>query len=171
MAQQVKAIPDGYHTMRPMLTVRDMARAIEFYKKAFNAQELSRMDGPDGKLMHAELKIGNSIFMLGEENPRWGSQSPLLLKGTPISRYLFVENADAAFKQAVNAGAKVEMPVADMFWGDRAGSVADPSGHRWWLATHKEDLTPDQMKQRAQKFFAEQAQAGAQRPQPAESRK
>ena len=167
MSQQVKAIPDGYHTMTPGLTVRDAARAIEFYQKAFNAQQLFRMDGPDGKIMHAELKIGNSIFMLGEENPQTGCHSPASLKGTPTALYLYVENADAAFNQAVSAGAKVEMPVADMFWGDRGGNVSDPSGHRWWVATHKEDLTPDQIKQRAQKFFAEQAKAGAQKPQPA----
>jgi len=171
MAQQVKAIPDGYHTITPMLSVRDAARAIEFYKKAFNAQQLFRMDGPDGKLMHAELKIGNSIFMLGEENQERGCPSPASLNGTPISLYLYVENVDAAFNQAVNAGAKVEMPVADMFWGDRFGQVSDPFGHRWSLATHKEDVTPEQMKQRAQQFFAEQAQASAQRPQPAQAGK
>ena len=165
MAQPVKAIPDGYHTITPMLTVRDAARAIEFYKKAFNAQQLYRMNGPDGKVMHAEIKIGNSICMLGEENPQMGCQSPVTLKGTPISLYLYVENVDAAFNQAVKAGAKVEMPVADMFWGDRFGQVSDPSGHRWSLATHKEDLTPEQVGQRAQKFFAENAKAGAQRPQ------
>ena len=157
MAQQVKAIPDGYHTMTPMLTVRDMAQTIEFYKKAFNAKELSRMDGPDGSLMHAELKIGDSMFMLGPENLKMESKSPLTLKGAPGAIYLYVENADAAFNQAVKAGAKVVMPVADMFWGDRAGSVSDPSGHQWWVATHKEDMTPEQMKQRAQQFFAERA--------------
>ena len=171
MAQPVKTIPDGYHTMTPMLTLPDVAQAIEFYKKAFNAQELNRMDGPDGNLMHAELKIGNSIFMLGQENPQMGNASPATLKGTPISLYLYVEQADAAFNQAVQAGATVVMPVADMFWGDRGGHVIDPFGHRWWVATHKEDLTPEQMKQRAQQFFAEQAKAGAQRPQSAGSRK
>jgi len=171
MAQRVNAIPDGYHTMTPALTVRDMARAIEFYKKAFNAQERSRMDGPDGQLMHAEMKIGNSIFMLGPENPQMGSKSPLALNGTPVALYLYVENADAAFDQAVSAGAKVEMPVADMFWGDRTGSVIDPFGHRWWVGTHKEDMTPDQMKQRAQQFFAEQAKTGAQHPQSAGAKK
>ena len=170
MAENVKAIPEGYHTITPMLTVRDAARAIEFYEKAFNAQQLYRMDGPDGKIMHAELKIGNSIFMLGEENQQMNCSSPLTLKGTPVSLYLYVENVDAAFNQAVKAGAKVEMPVSDMFWGDRFGQVSDSSGHRWSLATHKEDVTPTQMKQRAQQFFAEQAKAGAQRPQPAETR-
>ena len=171
MAQQVKAIPDGYHTITPALTIRDAARAIEFYKKAFNAQQLDRLDGPDGKVVHAALKIGNSLFMLGEENLQMGCPSPLTLNGTPNSLYLYVENANAAFNQAVNAGAKVEMPVADMFWGDRAGQITDPFGHRWWLATHKQDLTPEQIKQGAQKAFAEMAQAGAQRPQPAQARK
>ena len=171
MAQQVQAIPAGYHTMTPMLSVRDAARAIEFYKKAFNAQQLVRMDSPDGKIMHAELQIGNSIFMLGEENPQMNCLSPQSLNGTPISLYLYVENVDSAFNQAVKAGAKVEMPVGDMFWGDRFGQVSDPFGHRWSLATHKEDVTPDQMKQRAQQFFAEQAKAGAQRHEPAGSRK
>ena len=165
MAQQANAVPEGYHTMTPMLTVRDAARAIEFYITAFNAQQRHRMDDPDGKVMHAEMKIGNSIFMLGEENPQMSCLSPLTLKGTPISLYLYVDNVDAAFQQAVKAGAKAEMPVSDMFWGDRFGQVSDPFGHRWSLATHKEDLTPEQMKPRAQQFFAEQAKAGAQRPQ------
>lgn len=171
MAQQVQAIPDGYHTITPALTIRDAARAIEFYKKAFNAQPLDRLDGPDGKVMHASLKIGNSLFMLGEENPHMGAQSPLTLKGTPVSLYLYVENVDAAFTQAVNAGAKVEMPVSDMFWGDRVGQVSDPFGHCWWVATHKQDLTPEQTKQGAQQAFAAQSQASAQRPQPAGLRK
>ena len=174
MAQQVKAIPDGYHTITPALTIRDAARAIEFYEKAFNAQQFDRLDGPDDKVMHASLKIGNSFFMLGEENPQMGASSPMTLSGTPVSLYLYVENVDVAFNQAVTAGAKVEMPVADMFWGDRVGQVSDPFGHRWWLATHKQDLTPEQIKQDAQKAgcFAEKTQqAGAQRPQPAQVRK
>ena len=167
MSQQVKTIPDGYHTMTPGLTVRDAARAIEFYQKAFNAQQLFRMDSPDGKVMHAELKIGNSIFMLAEENPAMGCASPVSLKGTPISLYLYVEDADAAFAQAVKAGATVVMPVTDMFWGDRHGQVTDPFGHRWSLATRKEDVSPQELEQRAQKFFAQSATAGVQRPQPA----
>ena len=171
MAQQVKAIPDGYHTITPTLTIRDAARAIEFYKKAFNAQQLYRMDGPDGKVVHAELKIGNSIFMLGEENPAMGCNSPKSLNGMTISLYLYVENVDAAFAQAVKAGATVVMPVTEMFWGDRHGQVTDPFGHRWSLATHTEDVSPEQLKQRAQKFFAQDAPAGTQHPQPATTRK
>ncbi len=154
MPNPVKAIPDGYHTVTPALTVRDGAKAVEFYKRAFGAREAFRMDGPDGKLMHAELKIGDSSIMLGEENLQWGAQSPEFLKGTPVSLYLYVPHVDAAFAQAVAAGAKALKPVADMFWGDRQGEVSDPFGHRWSLATHKEDLTPEQIKQGAQEFFA-----------------
>lgn len=154
MARQVKAIPDGYHTITPALTVRDAAQAIEFYKTAFNAQQLERLDGPDGKVMHAGLQIGNSRFILGEENLQMGCSSPLTLNGTPNALYLYVEQVDAAFKQAVNAGAKVEMPVAEMFWGDRTGQLSDPFGHRWWLATHTQDLTPEQIKRGAQQACA-----------------
>ena len=128
------------------------------------------MDGPNGTIMHAELQIGNSIFMLGAENPQTNCLAPVTLKGTPVSLYLYVENVDAAFNQAVSAGAKVEMPVSDMFWGDRYGQVSDPSGHRWGLTTHQEDVTPEQMTQRAKKFFAEQAQSAPPRPQSAGSR-
>ena len=154
MPHPVKAIPDGYHTVTPVLTVRNGVKAVEFYKRAFGAREVFRMDGPDGKLMHAELKIGDSTIMLGEENPQWGCQSPESLKGTPVSLYLYVPDADAAFAQATAAGAKALKPVDDMFWGDRQGEVTDPFGHRWSLATHKEDLTPEQISQRAQEFFA-----------------
>jgi uncharacterized glyoxalase superfamily protein PhnB len=154
MARQATAIPDGYHTITPALSIRDAARAVEFYQQAFNAQQLDRLEGPDGKVMHAALKIGNSILMLGEEHPQMGAPSPLTLNGTPVSLYLYVEDADAAFSQAVKAGAKIELPVSDQFWGDRTGQVSDPFGHRWWLATHKEDLTPAQIKQRAAKAMA-----------------
>jgi len=154
MAQQVKAIPDGYHTITPGLTVRDGAKAVEFYKRAFGAQQVFRMDRPDGRLMHAELQIGTSRIMLGEEYPQQGCQSPESLKGTPVSFYLYVPDADAAFAQAIAAGAKAVKPVSDMFWGDRQGEVSDPFGHRWSVATHQEDLTPEQIGQRSQEFFA-----------------
>jgi len=154
MAQHVKAIPDGYHTVTPGLTVRDGAKAIAFYQRAFGAQQVFRMDRPDGRLMHAELKIGDSKIMLGEEYPQMGCQSPESLKGTPVSFYLYVADADAAFAQAIAAGAKAVKPVSDMFWGDRQGEVSDPFGHRWSVATHQEDLTPEQIEQRAQEFFA-----------------
>ena len=127
MAQQVNAIPKGYHTVTPALIVRDGAKAIEFYKRAFGAQQLFRMDRPDGGLGYAELKIGDSILMLGEENPQWGCQSPELLKGTPVSFYLYVPDADAAFTRAIAAGATALKPVSDMFWGDRQGEVSDGS--------------------------------------------
>jgi PhnB protein len=150
MTTKVKPIPEGYHTITPYLIVKDGPRAIEFYKKAFGAQELFRMAGPDGKIAHAELQIGNSRFMLGTESPQTGSQSPETLKGTPVGLFLYLEDVDAAFKRAVDAGAKATQPPQDMFWGDRYGKVADPFGHEWQLATHKEDVAPAEMDKRAQ---------------------
>ena len=149
MTTKVKPIPDGYHTITPYLIVKDGPRAIEFYKKAFGAQELFRMAGPDGKIAHAELQIGNSRFMLGTESPQMGSQSPETLKGTPVGLFLYLEDVDAAFKRAVDAGARATQPPQDMFWGDRYGKVADPFGHEWQLATHKEDVAPAEMDKRA----------------------
>ena len=156
MAKQAKPIPDGYHAVTPHLVVREAAKAIEFYKKAFGAEEMARMPGPDGKLvMHAQLKIGDSIVMLGDEFPqmqRW--VSPQQLKGTTIALHLYVKDVDQAFKRAVDAGATVSMPVMDTFWGDRYGRVTDPWGHEWSLATHKRDLTLDEIAKGAQAFFA-----------------
>lgn len=148
----VKPIPDGYHSLTPYLVVSGGAAAIDFYRKAFGAQELMRMPGPDGKLMHAEIKIGDSILMLGDENPQMGARSPKSLGGTPASVLLYVENVDAVFDRAVKAGAKVVMPVEDMFWGDRYAKLEDPFGHLWQLATHKEDVTPEEMGRRAAAF-------------------
>lgn len=150
-----KPIPDGFHTVTPALTVRDGARVIEFLKKALGAQELMRMPGPDGKtIMHAELKIGDCIVMLSEEQPTMGCRAPASV-GAPTSYlYVYVPDVDAAFKRAVDAGAKVLMPVANMFWGDRFGQVEDPSGHRWGLATHQEDVLPEEMSRRQKQFFA-----------------
>jgi PhnB protein len=150
MTTKVKPIPEGYHTITPYLIVKDGPRAIEFYKKAFGAQELFRMAGPDGKIAHAELQIGNSRFMLGTEAPEMGSRSPETLKGTPVGLFLYLEDVDTAYKRAVDAGAKAQQPPQDMFWGDRYGKVADPFGHEWQLATHKEDVTPEEMGKRAQ---------------------
>jgi len=157
-----KPIPDGYHSITPTLTVRNGAEAIEFYKRAFGAQELMRFPGPDGKsLMHAELKIGDSVFMLSEEMP--GSpQAPVSVGGPTGSLYLYVQDADAAFKQAVSAGAKVLMPVTDMFWGDRFGQVEDPSGHRWGIATHTRDLSPQEIERGAREFMASPGQSSGQ---------
>ena len=154
MPSNVKAIPEGYQSVTPDLVLRDAAQAIEFYKKAFGARELMRFHTPDGKIGHAEIKIGNSIVMLCDENPQGGCAAPASLNGTTTMLFLYVEDVDAAFQQAVTAGATVAMQVADMFWGDRSGQIQDPFGHRWLLATHQEDLTKDQIEQRAQEFFA-----------------
>ena len=158
MPGQVQPIPKGYHSVTPYLTVNNGAAAIEFYKKAFGAQEVVRMDGPPGKIGHAELRIGDSVVMLADEFPGAGSRSPQSLGGTCAGIFLYVQDVDKAFQQAVDAGAKVEMPLADMFWGDRYGKLSDPFGHSWSLATHKEDVAPEEMKKRAQKAMAEMAQ-------------
>lgn len=139
-----KAVPDGMHTITPHLVCGDAIAAIDFYKRAFNAVELMRLPGPDGKLMHAQLRIGDSLLMLAEENPKWAF-SPLTLKGSPVTIHLQVENVDAVVEQAVAAGAKMTMPVSEMFWGDRYGYVVDPFGHQWAVATHTRDLTHDEI--------------------------
>jgi PhnB protein len=149
MKTNVKPVPDGYHTVTPYLIVKDGARAIEFYKNAFGAKEIFRMLGPDGKIGHAEIQIGDSRIMLGSESPQMGSRSPETLKGTPVGIFVYLEDVDAAFKRAVSAGAKEQQPPQDMFWGDRYGKVIDPFGHEWQLATHKEDLTPEEVGRRA----------------------
>lgn len=141
----VKPIPDGYHTLTPYMTVRDAARAIEFYKQAFGAEEKGVMNGPDGKIMHAELRIGDSIFMLADEFPQYGSLSPQSTGGAGMGLHIYVEDVDAAFERATKAGASVEMPVSDMFWGDRYGKLADPFGHKWSIATHKRDMSMEDM--------------------------
>jgi len=141
-----------------MLTVREVDKAIDFYKRALGAEERMRFKGPDGKsIMHAEVKVGDSIIMLGGEHVEQGCRGPQTLGGTPVTLYLFVEDVDKAFNRAVSAGATVTMPVADMFWGDRCGEVVDPFGHKWFLATHKEDLSQDEMQERGKAFFAEMA--------------
>lgn len=142
----VKAIPEGYHSITPFLTIRDAARAIDFYKKAFGAKERGVMKGPDGKVMHAELLIGDSVIMLSDEFPDFGALSPQALGGSPSGLHIYVENVDSAFDQAVKAGAQVEMPVAEQFWGDRYGRLKDPFGHKWSIATHTRDLSMDDMK-------------------------
>jgi uncharacterized glyoxalase superfamily protein PhnB len=143
----VKPIPDGYHTLTPYMTVRDAARAIDFYKKAFGAVERGVMKGPDGKVMHAELKIGDSVFMLADEFPEYGALSPQSTGGAGMGLHIYLEDVDSAFDRAVQAGANVEMPVSDMFWGDRYGKLADPFGHKWSIATHKRDMSPEQMEE------------------------
>jgi len=142
----VKPIPEGYHTLTPFLTVRDAVSAIEFYKQAFGAVERGVAKGPDGKIMHAELKIGDSIIMLSDEYPEFGSLSPLSTSGAGMGLHIYIDGVDAAFDRAVKAGAKVDMPVMDQFWGDRYGKLTDPFGHKWSIATHTKDLSMDEMK-------------------------
>jgi PhnB protein len=144
----VKPIPEGYHTATPYLIVNDAAGAIDFYQRAFGATEVMRFDH-GGKIGHAEIRIGDSPIMLADEHPEMGARSPQTLGGSPITILLYVEDVDAVFTQAVAAGAKVQRPVEDKFYGDRAGSVEDPFGHVWHIATHKEDLTLEEMYKRA----------------------
>jgi PhnB protein len=145
----VKPVPDGYHSVTPYLIVNDGTRALDFYKRAFGATELMRFAAPGGKVGHAEIKIGDSPIMLSDEAPEMDARSPQAFGGTPVSIVLYVEDVDATFKQAVAAGARVQRPVEDKFYGDRSGSVTDPFGHVWHLSTHKEDLTPEELKRRA----------------------
>jgi uncharacterized glyoxalase superfamily protein PhnB len=142
-----KPVPDGYHTLTPFLTVRDAARAIEFYKNAFGAEVRGGVaKGPDGKVMHAELKIGDSIIMLSDEYPDFGALSPQSIGGSAMGLHIYLDGVDTAFDRAVKAGATVEMPVMDQFWGDRYGKLKDPFGHKWSIATHVKDLSMDEMK-------------------------
>src|SRR5215470_17353826 len=143
MANAVSYIAEGFHTVTPALTVKGGAKAIDFYKKAFGAEEIMRMDGPNGAIMHAEIKIGDSIIMLGDEYPDFGHKAPLP-NHCSSSLHLYVPDVDKAFKRAVDAGCTVKMPVMDMFWGDRYGKVTDPFGHVWGIATHKEDVSPEE---------------------------
>ena len=154
----VKPIPEGYHTLTPYLTVMDAARAIEFYKQAFGAQERGVMKGPDGKVMHAELKIGDSIVMLADEFPEYGSLSPQSSGGAGMGLHIYVDGVDAAFDRAVKAGAQVEMPVSDQFWGDRYGKLKDPFGHKWSIATHTKDMSADEMKRNMDEAMKKMAQ-------------
>jgi PhnB protein len=147
----VKPIPDGYHAVTPYLSVAGAAAAIDWYKKVFAAREVMRMPGPDGKVGHAEIEIGGSKIMLADEFPQMNSRGPKSIGGTPVQIHLYVTDVDAVFAQAVAAGAKVLRPVADQFYGDRAGGFEDPFGHLWHVATHKEDLTPEEIAKRAPK--------------------
>ncbi|MBV9959061.1 MAG: VOC family protein [Acidobacteria bacterium] len=150
---QVKAIPDAYKGATPYLCVNDAAGAIEFYKKAFGATELQRMEAPGGKIAHAELKIGEGIIMLADEFPEMGFVSPQTLGGSPITLYLYFEDVDAVAESAVAGGAKLLKPVEDQFYGDRSGRLEDPYGHIWGIATHKEDLSEEEVKRRAAAMF------------------
>ena len=153
----VKPIPEDMHSLTPHLVCAGAADAIEFYKKAFKAVETARLPGPGGKLMHAAVRIGDSTLMLVDENPQYGSLGPKSLKGSPVTIHLYVEDADATVAQAVAVGAKVTMPVQEMFWGDRYGQLEDPFGHRWSVATHVRDMTPEEMQRSMAKMMEEHA--------------
>lgn len=148
---RVKPVPDGMHTVTPHLICAGAADAIEFYKKAFKAVEMERMGGPQGKLIHALIRIGDSAVMLVDEFPDWGSFGPKSLKGSPVTIHLYVEDVDAMVKRAVAAGAKITMPLEDTFWGDRYCKLEDPFGHQWSVATHVRDVSPEEMQQAAKK--------------------
>ena len=158
MASAVKAIPEGYHTATPYLVVHDAARAIEFYKRAFDATELYRMQGPQGKIAHAEIKVGDSVIMLADEMQGTTNRSPQSIGGTTGGIMLYVNDVDSAFQKAVNAGGKVEAPLENMFWGDRYGKLTDPFGHSWSLATHKEDVAPAEMEKRMHAAMAKMSE-------------
>ncbi len=149
MTSEVKPIPEGYHSITPYLIIKGAAEAIEFYRKAFGATELFRMAQPDGRIGHAEIKIGDSAIMLADEFPEMGHQSPAALGGSPVSLLLYVEDVDGVYAQALSSGAKPDRPVEDKFYGDRGGSLIDPFGHVWHIATHIEDVTPEEMEKRA----------------------
>jgi PhnB protein len=152
----VKPIPDGYHSVTPYLIVKGAANALEFYKKAFGATELMRMAGPGGCVMHAEVKIGDSPIMLADEFPEMGARSPQTIGGSPVSICLYVEDVDAVAGKAIAAGAKVLRPVKDQFYGDRSGTFEDPFGHTWTISTHKEDVSPEEMRRRSEAFMKQQ---------------
>ncbi|MDW0163784.1 MAG: VOC family protein [Nitrososphaeraceae archaeon] len=152
---QIKKIPEGYHSITPVLIVKDGDAAIEFYKKGFDVEERHRMKSPDGRVAHAELKLGDSIFMLSDEYPEMKCHSPNSIGGSPVSMYVYVEDVDELFNRAVSAGAKVLDPVKDQFWGDRHGRLEDPFGHLWSIATHKKDLSEEEMKRAAEAAFSQ----------------
>jgi PhnB protein len=159
MAKAKSAIPEGFHTVTPQLILDNAAQAIDWYKKALGAEEVSRATGPDGKILHADLKIGNSHIMVNDA--MGGAKGPKAFGGSPTSLWVYVDNADALFNRAVGAGAKVEPgpmgQISDQFWGDRCGTINDPQGYRWTIATHKEDLTPQEMKQRQDEWMKKMA--------------
>jgi PhnB protein len=159
MTSKANPIPEGYHTATPYLIVGDAAAAIDFYKAAFGATELMRMEAPGGKVGHAEIKVGNSPIMLADEVPDMGYLSPQSLGGTPVSIVLYVEDVDETAGRAVAAGAKVIKPVADQFYGDRSGTFADPFGHHWHIATHMEDVSHEEMERRLEAAKGQHAQA------------
>ena len=163
MPNQVRPIPEGYHSVTPYLVVNGAAQAIDFYQRAFGAKEIMRMNAPNGKIGHAELRIGDSVIMLSDEMPGGSVRSPQSIGGTTAGVFIYVDRVDTVFKNAVSAGAKVTTPLADMFWGDRYGQLTDPFGHSWSVATHIEDVAPEEMQKRMKAEMAkthEHAHAG-----------
>ena len=158
---KVKPVPDDMHTITPHLVCAGAADAIEFYKKAFRAVEEARLPGPNGRLMHALIRIEGSAVMLVDEMPEWGALGPKSLKGSPVTIHIYVENVDAFVKRAVDAGAKVTMPVEDMFWGDRYGKLEDPFGHHWSVATHVRDVSMEEARQAMEKMGADCSKTSA----------
>ena len=154
MPEQVKAVPPGFHTLTPHLVVRKAEQALEFYKNAFGAEVLHVAHMPDGKVMHASLRIGDSMLMLNDEFPDYGTLSPLSTGGSAVTIHIYTENVDAAFNRALSAGAQVKMPLADQFWGDRYGVVADPFGHKWSLGAHIKDMSPEEMQREQDRAMA-----------------
>jgi PhnB protein len=154
MAGTARPIPEGHHTVTPYLSVRNGGKAMEFYTTAFGARERYRLMMPDGRLGHGELTLGDSVIMLADEFPEYGSTGPETIGGTPVTIHLYVEDVDAFVKKAVAAGARERKPVMDQFYGDRSGQIEDPFGHVWWVATHKEDVPPEELEKRARAMFA-----------------
>jgi PhnB protein len=157
MAKKAQAIPKGYHTVTPNLIVAGAVRAIDFYQQAFGAEEIMRFPGPDGKIMHAEIRIGDSVIMLADEMVEQNARGPKAIGATSVGFFIYGDNVDASWKRALDAGATAIMPLADQFWGDRSGLIEDPFGHRWWLAQHTQDLTPEEIRKAAEEFFAQTA--------------
>ncbi|HLN73170.1 MAG TPA: VOC family protein [Prolixibacteraceae bacterium] len=156
MEKKISAIPEGFNTLSSYISVNDAKAAIEFYKTAFGAKETGRINMPDGSVAHAELQIGDSKIMLAEENPQWGNQSPRTLGGSPVTLCIYVDDVDSVFQKALQAGAKTtgDMDVKDQFYGDRAGSLTDPFGHKWSIMTHKEDVSFEEMQKRMDAMFS-----------------
>lgn len=159
MNTQVKPIPEDMHSLTPYLVCAGAADAMEWYKRAFGATEGGRLQGPDGKLMHGMVRIGDSALMLTDENPQWGALGPKSLPSSPVTIHLYVENVDEVFARAVEQGATAKMPPTDMFWGDRFGALIDPFGHSWSIATHVRDVSPEEMQQAAKMGCSENAEA------------
>lgn len=158
---QAQAVPEDFHTLTPHLVVRDAMRAIDFYERAFGAEEVRVHRGPGGRVMHATVRIGDSMVMLADEFPDFGVLSPLARGGTSVTLHLYVDDVDSAFERAISAGATVRMPVADQFWGDRYGSLVDPFGHQWSIATHIRDLSSEEIEEAGKAAFAEMGEHGA----------